>query len=272
MKFSIVTISYNQVEYIEESINSVLNQRGVELEYIVVDAGSSDGSRDIILRYADRINKIIFENDEGPADGLNKGFSYATGDIYGYLNSDDILFPGSLFKVQQYFEKSKKPIDVISGHGFVIDKYSIPKYKIFSNKLKNNNFFLKRYTLGLSILVQPSTFISKSAFFKVNSFDKTFKVMWDAALTVDLLLAECNFVVVNEYFSGFRIYPTSITGSKTQLQAKGKFEFERLRMRANVYVRDTLLISNYYRFIGWLLEPRLLFVRLLDGLFYNKRD
>jgi len=95
MKFSIVTISYNQAQFLEKAILSVLNQEGVGLEYIVVDPGSTDGSREIIERYRDRFGHVVFEKDHGPADGLNKGFQYATGDVYGYLNSDDVLLPGT---------------------------------------------------------------------------------------------------------------------------------------------------------------------------------
>ena len=93
MRISIVTISFNQVEYLEETILSVLNQSHSDFEYIVVDPGSIDGSREIIERYRDKISKIIFERDIGAADGLNNGFKYATGDILCYLNSDDTFLP-----------------------------------------------------------------------------------------------------------------------------------------------------------------------------------
>ena len=95
MKFSIVTISFNQARFLERAIVSVIEQKGVELEYIVVDPGSTDGSRDIIERHRDLIAHVVFEKDKGPADGLNKGFSHATGSIYGYLNADDVLEFGS---------------------------------------------------------------------------------------------------------------------------------------------------------------------------------
>jgi glycosyltransferase involved in cell wall biosynthesis len=86
-KVSIVTISYNQCAFLERAIQSVLAQNYPEVEYIVVDPGSTDGSRDIIERYRSRISKLILEPDKGPVDGLNKGFSVATGEIYGYLNA-----------------------------------------------------------------------------------------------------------------------------------------------------------------------------------------
>src|SRR5450432_3341584 len=93
LKVSIVTISFNQAAYLEEAIRSVLDQDHPLVEYIVVDPGSTDGSRDIIERYRGRIAKVLYEPDQGPADGLNHGFAHATGDVFACLNADDLLLP-----------------------------------------------------------------------------------------------------------------------------------------------------------------------------------
>ena len=93
MKISIVTVSFNQADYLEQAIRSVVEQDYSDIEYIVVDAGSTDGSREIIER--DRIATVVFEPDREPADGLNKGFARATGDIFGYINADDAYLPGA---------------------------------------------------------------------------------------------------------------------------------------------------------------------------------
>ena len=93
MKISIVTLSFNQRAYLQEAMDSVLSQDYPNLEYIVVDPGSSDGSRETDQQlWPDRSH--IFEPDRGAADGLNKGFARATGDVFGFLNADDLLFPG----------------------------------------------------------------------------------------------------------------------------------------------------------------------------------
>src|SRR5262252_9768046 len=118
-KVSIVTISFNQSEFLERAIRSVLEQDYPNLEYIVVDPGSTDGSREIIDRYRSRIAKIVLEPDSGPADGLNKGFAHTTGDILGFLNSDDILFPGAITSAVSFLKS--KDVDVVSGHATVID-------------------------------------------------------------------------------------------------------------------------------------------------------
>ena len=82
-------------------MESVLGQHYENLEYIVVDPGSTDGSRDLIRAYAERIDHVVFEKDDGAAEGLNNGFRHATGELFGFLNADDVLFPGASERLPQ---------------------------------------------------------------------------------------------------------------------------------------------------------------------------
>ena len=93
LKVSIITPSYNQGNFIEETINSVLNQSYKNIEYIVVDGASSDITLEIINRYSKFISKVISERDSGQADAINKGIKSATGDLITWINSDDLLEP-----------------------------------------------------------------------------------------------------------------------------------------------------------------------------------
>ena len=100
-KISIATPSFNQGQYLEETILSVLNQNYPNLEYIIIDGGSTDNSVDIIKKYADKLTYWISESDKGMYDALQKGFEKTTGEIMGWLNSDDILHPKALFSVAE---------------------------------------------------------------------------------------------------------------------------------------------------------------------------
>ena len=111
-RISIVTPSYNQGAFIEETIHSVLLQNYPNLEYIVMDAGSTDNTVEVIRRYADRITYWESEKDRGQSHAINKGIARSTGQIFNWINSDDLLMPGALWSVAQAW--MKKPGCIIS--------------------------------------------------------------------------------------------------------------------------------------------------------------
>lgn len=264
MKISIVTISYNQGRFLKEAIDSVLSQEGAEVEYIVVDPGSTDNSRDIIKFYGNKINKIVFEKDNGPAEGLNKGFRFATGDILGYLNADDTLMKGALREVVHYF-KAMPNAEVISGHGYIIDENSKKLYKVFSNKLSSSSFAKIRYTTGYGSIVQQSTFFRREIFLKTDGFDNSYKIMWDGALAVDFMNLGANFKTADKFWSGFRIYSASLTGSGQHNDKRALETYRAMQKRAGL-TPIPLWKYPFIHYIGWLLEPALLWKRILDGL------
>ena len=105
LRVTIITPSFNQAAFVERTLRSVLDQDYPDLEYLVVDGGSTDGSADIIARYADRLAWWVSEPDDGQTDALNKALRRATGDVVGYVNSDDYLLPGALAEAVAVLER-----------------------------------------------------------------------------------------------------------------------------------------------------------------------
>ena len=262
MKLSIVTISFNQAEYLEKALLSVLDQDYDDVEYIVVDAGSSDGSRDIIENYRDRIAKIIFEPDEGPADGLNKGFAQATGDIYGYLNADDGFLPGAFRQVMEMFQ-SRSEVDVICGDGYIVDRDGT-----MIRRFRSDPFNTRRYALGGVTVMQQSTFFRRAAFTAVGGFNKDNATSWDGELVFEMSLAGFRFTVAHHYWSIFRVHGDSITGSQRMADISvmnWNRYFERYFGRP-IRPSDELM-KLWARFEKRLCDPVGLWVRISDKLF-----
>ena len=257
-KISVVTISYNQAPYLDECIRSVLDQDYPDIEYIVVDPGSTDDSRNVIQRYSNRIQKIILEPDHGPADGLNKGFAQATGDIFYYLNSDDRLAPGTFTFVSDFFA-SHPSIDILCGAIRIIDENGRPSLR----KRTSDLFRMADYAQGISTVCQQATFFRRTAFHKAGGFNVENRISWDGELLIDFSLAGCQYETVGKVLGDFRIYSSSISGSKEYLE-KMLREHRRLYDKmasANVKLyssiegklRRLLYKLNIYRHIGYFL-------------------
>ena len=118
-KISIVTPNYNGASHIERAIRSIILQGYPNLEYIIIDGGSTDGSVEIIKKYEGWLTYWVSEKDAGQSEAINKGFSQCNGDIVNWLCSDDILLPGTLFRVAEYFVENPS-IDVVAGQGCVV--------------------------------------------------------------------------------------------------------------------------------------------------------
>jgi glycosyltransferase involved in cell wall biosynthesis len=255
---SVVTISYNQAPYLEECIRSVFGQDYPNIEYIVVDPGSSDGSREIIKSFEDRITRVVFEPDKGPADGLNKGFMHATGAILGYINADDRYVPGALRYVADFFA-SHPETDVLCGANRVIDRNGQSSVR----KRTSDDFDLTRYAAGICTINQQATFFRRSAFQRAGGFNPENRIAWDGELLVDMALAGCKFTSVRKILGEFRVYDESITGSgkyrHTQLDdlrrlsAKMQNAHVRIYSPAETVLRRLAYKLNLKRHLGYLL-------------------
>ena len=265
MKFSIVTISFNQARFLEQAMRSVLDQDYKDVEYIVVDPGSTDGSRDIIERYRSRISTIIFERDAGPADGLNKGFARATGDIYGFLNADDFLLSGALATVAQYFGANSS-VDVGSGHSLIVDGAGQKLRTCYSDR-----FSLIGFAYGAVVLMQASTFFRRAAFVETAGFNPTGRSSWDGELFVDMAVAGARFALIPAFLSAYRVYAESITGSG-KLNDQIKADHRRLfcKIMTRPWTQKDALHAQAWRIVKHLREPRNLYQRVAYGPIYRR--
>ena len=241
MKISIITISFNQKKYLQQCIESILSQTACELEYIVVDPGSTDGSREVIESYGEKIVKV-FEPDRGPADGLIKGFKHATGDIFGFINSDDYLLPGALGHVAAYFE-ARGLQRFVTGQGYTEDEQG-RQTKIYPRPLTTNNMLHRA-----AVIFQQATFFPAALYQLVGGFNGQNTTCWDYELFLRFLLLGAQHEVIEHELAAFRLHHSSISGSgrltETYLKELDKLFLETLgRERSLRDVAKTYLMRG----------------------------
>ena len=250
MRITIVTISFNQARFLKAAIDSIVRQGYPDLDYVVVDPGSSDSSRDVIKQYGDQISKSILEPDAGPADGLNKGFACATGEILGFVNADDELLPHSLQFVADYFVKHSD-VDVLLGCGRIVDETGAILRRIVPSR-----FSLLHYAFGRFEFIQQAIFFRRSTFESIGGFNSSNIISWDGELLVDMAIAGARFARTDKELGVFRIYPSSISGSGNYLQ---KLSLEKTRLFQKIMERGSrwydLALGQILLASKWILDP-----------------
>jgi len=180
-RISIVTPSFNQGQFLEETILSVLNQDYPNLEYFVMDGGSTDTSVEIIKKYAHRLTYWESKPDRGQSHAINKGFKMATGELVAWLNSDDLFNPGALFEVAEIWKKDQK-LGFIHGISEIVDEVGKPTGKTHGSLFEFTESLIK----SDNPVAQPSTFISRTALKKVEYLDEKLHMSmdWDLWLRI----------------------------------------------------------------------------------------
>jgi len=201
---SIITPSFNQGNYLEETILSVVEQKFTEFEYIVIDGGSTDNSTDIIKKYKDRITYSVSEKDKGQSDAINKGFCKATGEIVAWLNSDDMYFPYTLQYVADIFHNNP---DVDLLYGDVEQLYENGKTEYYKVKTFEPLDFLSRVSIH-----QPSVFWRKKLLDEVGLLDENLHYLMDYDLWMSIFF-NYKTLKVDKLLSRFRIHSKSKTSN-----------------------------------------------------------
>lgn len=279
MKFSIVTPTFNHKKYIETTIKSVLvnKSKNYELEYIIVDGASTDGTQDIVKTYIDNVDLFISEPDDGQSDAINKGFTHATGDIYAYINSDDYYYPEAFEKVAKIFNENPD-IDVIYGNClFVTEDEQFLRY--FTEIEPYNEY---RLTSCTDFIMQPSCFWRKEIYDQCGGFTKDFHFGFDWELWCRMAEKGAKFHYINELLAvnrEFEMTKTSTGGDKRLAELKQMNMLHKQSFLPHAYYSYA---SSEYRshnegktFVGkvkWKLKAY--FYRLLsfENIFYNYKN
>ncbi|MXP47728.1 glycosyltransferase [Altererythrobacter luteolus] len=264
MKISVVTNAFNQGQYLAAAAESVLSQEGPEIEYFIMEPGSSDNTVQVLemlqQRYPGRIT-VIRDADSGPADGLNRGFERASGDWFIYLNADDVFLPGAFTQAAAAIARNGNA-GAIVGNGYIVDEHGR-----YIRRAISTPFTARRFVQGTAFALQQSTFYRAEAFRQVGGFNLANTTSWDAELLVDLDRSGWSIANAGGYWSLFRMQPNSITVSQRYAgeSERTHARYFRDEMRRERGPRDAIvrrLRQNLYR----LTHPAMTIARLHDRI------
>lgn len=225
-RISLVTPNYNGAKYLQETLDNIAEEAYPNLQHIVIDGGSTDDSVAIIRRNADRLAYWVSEPDDGMYDAINKGFERADGDIFCYLNSDDLYVPGTLRKVAKVFDT--QPFDLLTGDVELIGSEGELLYRLRTPAMS----IRQAEWLGRVPFNQQSCFWSPSAFESVGGFDTSYRLAADSKFFYAVLqLPNARWKHLPEPLGRFRLHEDTL--SATQLE---KHRLETLRMETEMGV------------------------------------
>jgi len=201
-RICVVTPSYNQAEYLEKTILSVLNQNYPNLEYIIIDGGSTDGSVDIIKKYEKYLSYWVSEPDKGQAEAINKGFKASSAEVIAWQNSDDVYLPCALERVGKFFAECGNA-DVLFGNAYIIDAEDS-----ILQEMRYHPFSVQH------LIYYGWNLTNQAVFWKTNVFKKVgymlnYPVAFDWEWFIRLGMSGFKFHFVREFLGAYRIQQNS---------------------------------------------------------------
>lgn len=243
MKVSIITVVWNNKETIKEAIESVLNQTYQDIEYILVDGASTDGTLDIVKNYGNKINKLISEPDKGIYDGLNKGVNIATGDIICFLHSDDFYANKDIInKVVNEF-KNDNLLDGVYGDLIYTPKNDTQKVLRYWKSKEFKSDILKKGWMP----AHPTLFLKREVYMQYGKFDLSFKIAADYDFMLRILSAGIKTKYMPQVLYKMRVGGESNKSIKNII-LKSKEDLKALKQN-NIGGVYTLLLKNLSKII-----------------------
>lgn len=216
-RISIVMPSYNQAVFLEESICSVLDQNYPSLEFLVLDGASTDGSQAILEKYAARLTYWHSRPDRGQLDALTQGFDLATGDLLGWVNSDDVLLPGALWALAA--AHARVPTAGLLGGNYILMDHAGMVTRV--KRHPSQAAFFARF--GVMAVNQPGSLVSRAAYSRVGGFDPRFDFVMDTDLYFRILKSGHSYVHIDRWLSAFRIHSRAKTvAQRDRAKAEGR--------------------------------------------------
>ncbi len=239
-RVSVITPSYNQGEFLERTILSVLNQDWPNLEYIIIDGGSKDDSRGIIETYAEHLTCWVSEPDRGQTDALKKGLKKASGKYVTWIGSDDVLLPGAITKMVAPLEENPEAGIVYGGVAFIDHQDRVKKALSYPDLSLEKLLYHKHSTLA-----QPSSLVRRETLDLAGGLDESLSYCMDYDLWIRLLRISKCVNLGDTILSGYRLHPDSKTVGSYRKMALEKITVNRK------YTGDTLnrVIYSHYWYI-----------------------
>lgn len=260
MKFSIITPSYNQASYIDQTIMSVESQRGIEKEHIVVDGGSNDGTVDVLKKHPHLI--WISERDNGQADALNKGLKLASGDIVGWINSDDYYAEAALSSVAEHF-KNPKTMWVIGNLSYVFDATR----EIVDDSSPEVTY--ERLLSNPDIVRQQPTFFRRDFLLRMGGWNPDHFMTMDYELWIRLA-KESAPKMAGEMWAYFRVHALQKTSHANILRQHHEIQKVLRREKAGHAIRFRIGALKRLQWLKGLIKSRLIAIGLLGSRYRSR--
>ncbi len=237
-KVTIITPSFNQDKFLEQTIVSVLDQNYPNLEYFIFDGGSTDNSINIIKKYEKHINYWESKKDQGQSHAINKGFDMASGKYVNWLNSDDVLLKDGIFKLVEHLENNPT-IDVVYGNVVFVNSRDEYLYKIYEVPYSQN---ITLY--ALNYLPQPASLYKLSIIKTLGPLREDLHYCMDHELWLRSFRANYKFSHINDFIAGYRLHKTS----KGIGHVKSKLYSERIKLKLEYgfKIKSTLLQKGFF--------------------------